>query len=284
MADLILLASIQGKMLLELHSVSLASADAVRTGFEDIRALVIQSTQRTQNQQDEPKLQEQEVEELPPGDGDSSCTAHPADPTDLEAQEPPVDLSDQSVQDNADDVIRITTSVLQPARCTTSCSCQCHGRRTQYTSPTWLQSMLGLLFVDYNVIPVPRRWKCDHKGCSGGRKSPEILLTYCFPSWFWRRAVSFRGSLSSVVGEGASLHLSVPRVLRNDDIIFTAARNTNLAQLKYAMSRRMYAPTDIDEFGSPIINVCFRALTPIHPAQTWKSLTNMQNSGLLTGA
>ena len=63
--------------------------------------------------------------------------------------------------------------------CEQDCDCACH-RRGRIRSPSYLNAILGSLFIGYSINPWMIR-KCDSTDCRG--HSTYITYTYAFPQW-----------------------------------------------------------------------------------------------------
>ena len=92
-------------------------------------------------------------------------------------------------------------------QCASSCFCSCH-KRQLHRSPAMIDQILGSIFVGYLGMPV---WyqKCDEKNCKS-RSPSAARVTYCFPRWFWNRAV--RIGMTFAPCGGPELLLRFPRL------------------------------------------------------------------------
>ncbi|KAE8391284.1 ankyrin repeat-containing domain protein [Aspergillus alliaceus] len=148
--------------------------------------------------------------------------------------------------------IHVETSLKHRKRCSPSCQCQCHSRRANYQNQRWCWPVLGRLFLNYDSLPLPRKRKCDQKGCRS--YTSRVHMVYHFPSWAWNRAigVSFYGS--TILGVGASLHIKVPRVipLENSEA-WSAAYGGNSTALKHWLSTLRYSPFDVQSDGASLV-------------------------------
>ncbi|KAK3935506.1 hypothetical protein QBC46DRAFT_453439 [Diplogelasinospora grovesii] len=192
-----------GKLLLEIHAITTASCKALQADLRDIREQ-LQSSSTVSFGSDR--------------DSNDSPTA-----TDETSQEAMSNNTRVANEDNADQdspqceeqgphdrSVQVDTELLYQRKCVNSCRCQCHSSRTDYQSPGWIQPLLGRLFFNYRSLPVPRRWTCDRSDCFGPASS--VRFSYTFPRWAWDRCVCLTYYKSGLVGAGAFLHFSVPRI------------------------------------------------------------------------
>lgn len=154
------------------------------------------------------------------------------------------DLNEQFLQINA-----ITSS---PMTCSALCRCQCH-RKTEYTSPPWIRPLLGSFLLNYACLPIPRRWKCDLQACSSSRSS--VSLTYYFPSWLLYRSILLSASINSMTGNGATLHLKVPRILPSLDDMWIDVVWNRATLFRQSYQKTPVFPFDQDEFGQTLLSV-----------------------------
>ena len=98
--------------------------------------------------------------------------------------------------------------------CSLDCNCVCH-RRNRLKSPNVLSTVLGSLFVGYKASPWSSQ-HCDKRYC----QSQATKITYAFPQWLLRRAISV--SMTYSHPQGPDFCLRMMRVRPGDADIFTA--------------------------------------------------------------
>ncbi|KAI3391303.1 hypothetical protein diail_7610 [Diaporthe ilicicola] len=123
----------------------------------------------------------------------------------------------------------------------------CHAVTTSRT-PSMLSRMLGTIILSYNSIAVWNSRPCNHPRCLRS-SSNSVHLNYLFPVWLPRLAMTFSISWDSVVGSGASLYFSLPRVVSGSSEVFKAIDTNNIPRLQRLFSDRMFFPTDVNEDG-----------------------------------
>ena len=158
------------------------------------------------------------------------------------------------VQSSADK-IRVQTVVQK--RCPPSCPCRCHQVRHVQTKHNGFlaQQAFGQLFLSYNGVPTWNQSACDTKRCIQG-SDMSVRLVYVFPSWLYGKALDFYLSWKSVTGQGASLHLRMPRAIPKTDSIFWAILENKVDVVQSRFSSREVLPTDIDDdMGMPLLAV-----------------------------
>jgi hypothetical protein len=126
-------------------------------------------------------------------------------------------------------------------RCNETCKCRCHEVTTAQT-PRIFSRALGRLILSYNSIRVWNSRACNHPKCLKNSQT-SVHLNYLFPSWMPRLALAISASWDSVVGSGASLYLSVPRVVPEHSEIFKAINTNNFSRIQWLFSNRMFLPS-----------------------------------------
>ncbi|KAK2776808.1 hypothetical protein CKAH01_03300 [Colletotrichum kahawae] len=137
--------------------------------------------------------------------------------------------------------------------CSPYCKCQCH-LPSSVRTPTWVRSVLGSLFFEYNDMPLLMPRKCDDSGC---RNHSSLRLIYVFPKWFVSRAVFLTTSWGSLTGLGSSLYLQVPRVVPSVQML-SAVYNSDIDWIKRGISNSTVLPTDVDETGNSLLMISLR--------------------------
>ncbi|GKU06633.1 hypothetical protein FLAG1_09514 [Fusarium langsethiae] len=156
-----------------------------------------------------------------------------------------IDGTDHTEPAKETGILRVQATV--KPRCNETCKCRCHEVTTVQT-PRVFSRALGRLIFSYNSIPVWNSRACNHpKRLKNSLTS--VHLNYLFPSWMPRLALAVSASWDSVVGSGASLYLSVPRVVPEYSEIFRAINCNNVSRIQWLFSNRMFLPSDINEDG-----------------------------------
>ncbi|KAI1372652.1 ankyrin [Hypoxylon crocopeplum] len=170
-----------------------------------------------------------------------------------DAQKTESTLHAETMADKSDwtSMVYLEGSLIQV--CPSLCNCNCH-RIKRSQSPSWLNSMIGSLFLQYNTIPLLQRHSCDDLECKGNSTS-SLRLFYAFPRWFLARSVELSVSLSSVFGAGSSLHLRVPRATDTYDF-WRATKYNDWKWIRIRMAKKSILPTDIDEnLGRTLVQI-----------------------------
>lgn len=219
-----------------------------------IEALIRQVIQQKEDKSDSIKADEgtrqQNVEDIP-------REIHTASPCDLNSAR----IEHQAVEAltrNSNHVhlnetsSNIVISGVARQRCPSLCKCQCH-KTSRMQTPSFLQSVVGHLCVQYNSMPFFDRRPCDSWRCSSNSRV-MIRLQYRFPSWMAARAVCALVSSHGLNDAGAYLHLKVPRV-NNLPGLQWAVRQGNIPWLQRRISGREILPTDVMSNGQSIVMV-----------------------------
>jgi len=86
----------------------------------------------------------------------------------------------------------------------------------------------------------------------------SVRLVYLFPGWLYGKALDLYLSWKSVTGQGASLHLRMPRAIPNMDSIYWAIMENKVDVVQSRLASREVLPTDIDdEMGMSLLTVRF---------------------------
>lgn len=155
------------------------------------------------------------------------------------------------------DLVRVETTVHQ--RCFILCKCQCHRSHVISSSNNKaIRAILGRFLLDYNCIPVWDPRPCNDPRCVNGTtrtsSHPAYLkLVYLFPAWLLRRALHVNMSWASLTGEGAALHIRVPRVLPNSHQVFWAIDNQRFDIVRANLMSSKALPGDVNEFGQSLL-------------------------------
>jgi hypothetical protein len=82
---------------------------------------------------------------------------------------------------------------------------------------------------------------------------------YFFPTWFLSRAVFFSLLVGSLTGQGASLHVRIPRVIGKVHRIYDYLYFEDTGMVQNALAMREVSPVDVDEDGVSLIMVRSRS-------------------------
>ena len=124
--------------------------------------------------------------------------------------------------------------------CRSGCTCSCH-TRSSWRSSSYLQSILGLLFIGYTGLPLVSSG-CNNIRCQR-RSDPVISIKYFFPSWFMARALDVVILISRPDGLVQSLRVS--RIVWEESKIFRLAQDGNVDDMKSLLSSRRGSPYDV---------------------------------------
>jgi hypothetical protein len=138
-------------------------------------------------------------------------------------------------------------------RCLPTCRCQCH-KFSKIQSPSMLSNILGQFFLRYNSISIWKSRPCNDTRCQNSSKK-SVRLNYMFPQWMLRRAVYLSISWLSVMGDGVSLHLKVPRAIPANHDVWRAIKHNNIIRLQHLFSQKRVFNTDVSESGRPLLLV-----------------------------
>ncbi len=237
----------QTRLLLEVRSITMTSTEPILVGAQGA------NYERVSQPDPEVSSEATAIEEIEQDTNDrypNSPKYLPREVHDLKHR-----LSKLERQDSGDtpSFMKVETVLLYRKRCSASCQCQCHRKRTDFRSRMWGWAVLGRFFLHYNSLPLPRGWKCNAKGCRGSRA--RLHLTYHFPSWAWNRAVCISLGANGLMGE-AGLQIRVPRILAvNNAPAWSAAWGGDSSALKYWLSSHTYSPFDIQGDGASLLLV-----------------------------
>lgn len=137
-------------------------------------------------------------------------------------------------------------------RCGALCACQCHVKY-QARTPKWLQSTIGTLFYNSVTTPAISVRPCTFGGCKRLAPSASSKLTYYFPSWAIRTALSW--SSCKDLTDGSRCMLEMPREVSPTSPCWTAIKRGNIAGIRSLLSDRLMSPYDIDQNGWSVLHV-----------------------------
>jgi hypothetical protein len=165
---------------------------------------------------------------------------------------PPYSPSSPMMKDEKQ-VIRIQTSILH--QCSMTCLCQCHRRRQIRSSDNSLiQQCLGQFFLSYSSIPVWDTRPCNDPRCVN-RDPVAVDLIYMLPEWLLNKALGIYVSWKSMSGQGASLHIRVPRIISEDSDVFNAITADDVPGLQVLLGSGKFLPTDVTPLGTTMLLV-----------------------------
>lgn len=141
-------------------------------------------------------------------------------------------------------------------QCSRPCQCRCHiRRRIQSRAGSILSKIIGQYFLGYNIVSTWARDPCDNRlecqrlkgGCGA------FQLHYIFPPWLILGALAISVAWGGPNERGASIHLSVPRVLPKTHDVWTVVQRNDMIRLQSMLSRREVFPTDVNYKGWSIL-------------------------------
>jgi hypothetical protein len=164
--------------------------------------------------------------------------------------------------------ILVQTSHRARAACELGCTCSCH-RRGGFRTPSFLNRVLGSLFIGYSGLPLVSR-SCDQSLCRRQGRYTSTTFSYYFPGWFMLRSVYMTIKNSPLRGPEA--HLNVSRVVWDQAEIFWHSINGNIDGIKALFDAGLASPNDVafEDNYSPLL-VSSSALTN----RTWAPLKLM---------
>ena len=127
-------------------------------------------------------------------------------------------------------------------RCSGSCMCTCHHRRSKET-PHFLKRFFGILFLGYTGFPLITP-PCDIHACI---RRPTAVITYFFPSWLITRV--FLMVMRVSLHDGPQISIRVPRVISGSSKIFYSAKIGDVDSIKEILQQRIGSPFDVDYFS-----------------------------------
>jgi len=134
----------------------------------------------------------------------------------------------------------VKTSLYWGSPCRPGCCCSCH-KRQHFQSPSFLNQLIGTLFVGYSGIPILTP-ECNEYSCQR-RATPSTQIAYCFPTWFWKRQLSL--SILFTPLDGPIMSLKFPRLVSPSSKIFDYAFTGNVAGMKVLFQQGLASPNDV---------------------------------------
>lgn len=149
--------------------------------------------------------------------------------------------------------VRIPATVYSQQNCRAFCMCRCHHKET-LASPSWMQSLIGSLFIGSNAILRPASHPCNERRCIK-RQNWLININYYFPIWLLRRAVLL--SARSTPTDECMISVRTPRIVP----LFSSLKLRefgNITEFRNLFSQGLASPFDEDEkSGRSFLQVCF---------------------------
>ena len=161
----------------------------------------------------------------------------PASTRDLSRQSTLVESNDTGMPRLMNKVRSMPESSSQ-STCSLECNCACH-RRNRLKSPDILRTVIGSLYVGYKASPSPSQ-SCDKGYC----RSQATKITYAFPQWLVRRAISV--SMAYSYPQGPDLCLRMMRVRPGDANIFTAVYRGTCYHIQRLLNDNEASVWDVD--------------------------------------
>lgn len=136
--------------------------------------------------------------------------------------------------------------------CGSDCRCLCH-KQQNIKTPQLLNHLVGNLFLGYAGAPAMQQ-QCSISTCLQ-REALSFQLTYYFPSWFTRQAISISMTRTSL--GTPSMNLKVRRSVTETSNLFTLSRRGNVEGIRALFDQRLASPDDVIPWGgwSPL-HVC----------------------------
>ena len=137
-------------------------------------------------------------------------------------------------------------------RCSSTCTCRCHGRATfaWRTLPSW-RSYIGLLVVGITGVPI-LSMTCDDMECARSSQS-SIEVKYFFPRWLLPCVLDFHLRVSQSCRISQGLRVSV--IHRFWTPCFYAIQTGDQDQLKRVLDSRACSPFDLNSYGNTALDV-----------------------------
>jgi hypothetical protein len=136
--------------------------------------------------------------------------------------------------------VGIRTAHFSRTACTPWCSCICH-KKTTLKTPSFMERLLGSLFIGYSGIPRLRP-KCNEHSCHL-ESQPLLYITYFFPAWFLARTMSLM--ISTIPLAGPLVSLKMQRAVPGDAEIFVCAKTGNIDKMKSLFRQGLASPNDV---------------------------------------
>lgn len=152
-----------------------------------------------------------------------------------EAQYP----SNASSPSNTSPTVHIPATVHLRQGCAKFCMCRCH-KKTSLKSPTWMQQLVGALFIGYTAIPTLTT--CNERMCIK-RQDEVITVSYYFPFWFVQWAISLRCRWTPK--NGCMISVRTPRVVSRNSAQCVLIQNGNVTGMQKLFEQGLASPFDV---------------------------------------
>lgn len=167
---------------------------------------------------------------------------------------PPTPTQQASAISTPQELFDLLQGKASNSNCPRWCSCRCH-KPGQLRSPHLFRVILGALSIGFTDIPFITQ-PCNQKMCRP-RHQMSTIITYQFPNWILKRAVSILISSNTA---GPELLLRTLRVLPANAEIFRLAMTNNLDGIKAMFSSGRASIYDIDDNQWSLLHVSPRSL------------------------
>ena len=134
--------------------------------------------------------------------------------------------------------------------CTSGCSCCCHQRYSR-KSLSFLQSLLGILFIGYTGVPLISG--CDSKSCCQ-KSDMAVSIRYYFPEWFMSQILDVH--IERFRPGGLITSIRVYRTVSVDSPVFRIIDFGNVADMEALLTSRQASPFDVAH--------SYSGMTPLH--------------------
>ena len=134
--------------------------------------------------------------------------------------------------------VNIQPNVQYKSQCRSWCGCKCH-KRQKWSNPTWLNSLIGKIYIGYPLGGD----LCDEKECRGGRPG-SVVASWQIPLWFMSKMI-FATMSSNPIG----MSITIPNVVISSAPIFGLARDGDVEGMKKAFREKSASAHDISSFG-----------------------------------
>ena len=242
--------SAQGKLLLEVHTITTASMPELERGLGRIQGALDQvsnEAERDHGLRDQPRAHISEVEPTT----DEATTPVSESGGSESPRHANIDAFDIRNPVACNDAVLVQATL--PVKCRLDCTSQRHFQATDYCSPSWLKPVLGSIFLSYQDHPSLGHGKCNQTTCC--RSQTQGHLSYYFPAWLWRRTISLSVSAWSLNRSGASLHLTVSRLLSAKNRIWADLNRSPVHIVIFEVRASALLPSDRIEYGMSLLSV-----------------------------
>ena len=150
---------------------------------------------------------------------------------------PVVTTSSTTTSRESVSTLKLEFSRFQKRGCAPECECSCHQRR-RYRSPSFLQSVLGQLFVGFSTLPLLSS-TCSDSRCT--QRSPfSATLTYYLPTVFLKKMISL---ILITTAQGDPAACIKVRPLNSDFSIYRAVEKNDIQTVHRMLVSRSAHPS-----------------------------------------